>query len=379
MVKISPRLENLLNIVHEDDCLLVLNKPAGLVCHPTKGDEFSSLISRARLYLNSSLSAAGGGEGRIPRPWERERVAEGRVRVKGKTLFDAGEVVCGFQPSAFPPSVADLLRRTGSLRPCLVNRLDRETSGIVIVAKNSEIAGELGKIWEARAVKKDYLAIVHGRVRDDHGLIDAPLGKDQRSIVAVKDCVRPDGAPSQTEYWVERRFSRVVHQSTRGRAGSPLPAAVTTTSDGAHGVTRPTEARLSDATQPAPSSILHPLARRLVSAKQCEDGSAAKTAPSSFSLLRVIPRTGRKHQIRIHLAHLGHPIVGDKLYGGDEDLYLALVENRLTPEQLARLILPHQALHACAVRFLWRGQPMEFSSAPEPWFQKFVGDDVRSL
>jgi 23S rRNA pseudouridine1911/1915/1917 synthase len=286
-----------LNVLHEDAGLLVINKPAGLVCHPTKGDEFSSLISRARLYLKPS------------------------------TL--------NLQPSTH-----------------LINRLDRETSGIVIIAKNSEIAGELGKIWESRAVAKEYLAIVHGHVHDDHGLIDAPLGKDKRSIVAVKDCVRPDGAPSQTEFRVERRFARVVHQSTHGRAGSPLPAAVTSTSDGAHGVTRPTEARLSDATQTTPSFIFHP--------------------PSSFSLLRLIPRTGRKHQIRIHLAHLGHPIVGDKLYGGDEDLYLALVENRLTPGQLARLILPHQALHACAVRFLWRGQPMEFSCAPEPWFLEFA-------
>ena len=86
----------------------------------------------------------------------------------------------------------------------LVNRLDRETSGVVIIAKNSETAGELGKIWEARAVQKEYLAIVHGHVRDDHGLIDAPLGKDEHSQVAVKDCVRPDGAPAQTEFWVEQ-------------------------------------------------------------------------------------------------------------------------------------------------------------------------------
>ena len=161
------KIPAVLNILHEDAGLLVINKPAGLVCHPTKGDEFSSLISRVRLYLLSTLN----------RP----------------VLHSA--CATEDQPST-------------SVAPHLVNRLDRETSGIVIVAKNSEIAGELGKIWEARAVGKEYLAIVHGHVRDDHGLIDAPLGKDERSIVAVKDCVRPDGAPSQTEFRVERRFAR---------------------------------------------------------------------------------------------------------------------------------------------------------------------------
>jgi 23S rRNA pseudouridine1911/1915/1917 synthase len=274
-----------LNIIHEDAGLLVINKPAGLVCHPTKGDEFSSLISRTRLYLKIATSPA-----------------------QLSTLNS--------QPSTVPS-------------PHLVNRLDRETSGIVIVAKNSEIAGELGKIWESRAVQKEYLAIVHGRVRDDHGLIDAPLGKDEQSKVAVKDCVRPDGAPAQTEFWVERRFNRPRPRQSKSRDNGRERGGV------------------------------------------CSEFRPARRDGSTYSLLRVIPRTGRKHQIRIHLAHLGHPIVGDKLYGGDEDLYLALVENRLTPEQLARLILPHQALHACAVRFLWRGQPMEFSCAPEPWFSDF--------
>jgi len=284
-------LEKLFAILHEDAGLLVVNKPAGLVCHPTKGDEFSSLISRARLYLKPS------------------------------TL--------NLQPSTH-----------------LVNRLDRETSGVVIIAKNSETAGELGKIWETRAVQKEYLAIVHGYVRDDHGLIDAPLGKDERSRVAIKDCVRPDGAPSQTEYWVERRFSVGVQASACSNS------------------------TLKRELQHIAPSIHNSLARR----------SVAETAqPSTYSLLRVIPRTGRKHQIRIHLAHLGHPIVGDKLYGGDEDLYLALVENRLTDEHRARLILPHHALHARAVRFAWRGQPMEFSCAPEPWFNTFVAADVRRL
>ena len=249
-------MEKLFEIIFEDDDLLVLNKPAGLFCHPTKGDEYSSLISRVRLHLG-------------------------------------------------PGSTAHL-----------VNRLDRETSGVVVVAKNPVTAGELGKILESRAVTKEYLAIVHGHVAAEQGMIDAPLGKDERSRVAIKDCVRPDGAAAQTEYFVERRFERVQRS--------------------------------------APSSILHP--------------------PSSFSLLRVLPRTGRKHQIRIHLAHLGHPIVGDKLYGGDEDLYLALVEDRLTPEQRARLILPHHGLHAASVKFVWRGMERVFAAPPEVWFAGFSCD-----
>ena len=287
MVKISLRLENLFAILHEDAGLLVINKPAGLVCHPTKSGEMSSLIGRVRLYLKTE-----------------------NLKLETSTAPSPG-------------------LQTPDPKPHLVNRLDRETSGIVIIAKNSETAGELGKIWESRAVQKEYLAIVHGHVRDDHGLIDAPLGRDEQSKVAIKDCVRPDGASAQTEFWVEQRFSvGVQSREVRNCSSGTLKR----------------ELQLS-----GPSSILH----------------------RPFSLLRIIPRTGRKHQIRIHLAHLGHPIVGDKLYGGDEDLYLALVENRLTPEQRARLILPHQALHACAVRFLWRGQAREFSCPPEPWFTGF--------
>ena len=299
-----------LNVIHEDADLLVINKPAGLVCHPTKSGEMSSLIGRARLHLNTCGS--------------RREPAHSSILEKNQ-----GELA--FAAAKSTP------------QPHLVNRLDRETSGIVIVAKNSESAGELGKIWEARAVQKEYLAIVHGHVRDDHGLIDAPLGKDERSIVAVKDCVRPDGAPAQTEFRVERRFSQsLVGRSCRS-AWTRSPSSV------AEPLRRVDSASLPVAV--SPPSILH--------------------HPSSFSLLRVTPRTGRKHQIRIHLAHLGHPSVGDKLYGGDEDIYMALVENRLTPEQLARLILPHQALHACAIRFVWRGQPMEFCCEPEPWFSDF--------
>ena len=136
------RLNPLFAIIYEDDDLLVINKPAGLVCHPTKGDEYSSLISRIRLHLGPDASAH------------------------------------------------------------LINRLDRETSGVVLAAKNAVTAGELGKILESRAVTKEYLAIVHGHVAVEQGTVEAPLGKDTHSVVAIKDCVRPDGALARTDYWV---------------------------------------------------------------------------------------------------------------------------------------------------------------------------------
>jgi 23S rRNA pseudouridine1911/1915/1917 synthase len=235
-------LSGLFSIIYEDADLLVINKPAGLVCHPTKNGEMSSLIGRARLHLGAGMM------------------------------------------------------------PHLVNRLDRETSGVVVVAKNPATAGDLGKILEGRAVTKEYFAIVHGHPREAHGLIEAALGKDTNSRVVVKDCVRPDGSPAQTEYWVERNFAR---------------------------------------------------------------------AEGQFALVRLAPRSGRKHQIRIHLAHLGHPIVGDKLYGGDEDLYLALVEGRLNDSQRAKLILPYHALHAASLAFEWRMKLWQFRADCEAWFQDF--------
>jgi 23S rRNA pseudouridine1911/1915/1917 synthase len=117
------------------------------------------------------------------------------------------------------------------------------------------------------------------------------------------------------------------------------------------------------------------------------DGAAAVTqfwveqrferAEGRFALLRLTPLTGRKHQLRIHLAHLGHPIVGDKLYGSDERLYLDLVGGRLTVEQRRRLLLPCQALHAAALSFPWNGRVRLFQALPEDWFTRFIEADTR--
>jgi len=263
-----------LEILHEDPGLLIVNKPAGLVCHPTKGDVYSSLISRARLYL-------GAGS-----------------------------------------------------RPQLVNRLDRETSGVTVFAKDERTARYLRRHWEARQVEKDYLAIVHGHVSQDYGLIEAPLGRDEVSRVAIKDCVRQDGASARTEYWVQKRFVRNLN------AGSP-------------------ELELN------PNELVRTIS---------PEGHTSQREASAFTLLKLSPRTGRKHQIRIHLAFLGHSIVGDKLYGGDEDMYLALVEGRLTAEQNQRLLLQYHALHAQALHFEWEGRRRTFRAPPEPWFTTFAGE-----
>ena len=238
--------EQLFQIVHEDDEFLAINKPAGLVTHPTKGDEYSSLVSRVRLYL--------GHPGH------------------------------------------------------LINRLDRETSGIVMIVKTVESANALRKLWQAREVVKTYEAIVHGHPAEESGIITARLGKDPTGEVSIRDWVLAEGATAETEYRVINRFQR--------REGD-------------------------------------------------------------FAHVEAKPKTGRKHQIRIHLSSIGHHIAGDKLYGADQRLYLQFVLSKLTEEGRAQLILPNHALHASTLTFTWRGQPLEFKAPPEQWFTDFLeGKDV---
>jgi 23S rRNA pseudouridine1911/1915/1917 synthase len=205
----------LLSIVEETADYIVVDKPGELVCHPTKDGPTSSLIGRLRLHLEGS---------------------------------DA--------------------------EPRFVNRLDRETSGLVVISKNRDYHKVLCRQMET--AHKVYWAVVEGRPDAPAGTIDQPLGKDEASAVVVKQAVRPDGRPSRT-HW--RALSTV----------------------------------------------------------------------DNATLLEVGLETGRMHQIRVHLSWLGHPVVGDKLYGHDETLYLELAEQSWTPRLRAALATERHLLSAVEI------------------------------
>ncbi len=178
----------------------------------------------------------------------------------------------------------------------IVNRLDRETSGLVLVAKTSAAARRFGLLMQQQRVEKEYLAIVWGWPEWEHYFVDAPLarqGKHQDSTIWLKQMIHPRGTPAQTEFYVERRFIR-----SKGMARPP--------------------------------------------------GAPYGNAPDAekFTLIRAHPRTGRTHQIRVHLSAIGHPIVGDKIYGPDEHLYLRFIETGWMAELEQRLLLPRHALHS---------------------------------
>lgn len=177
-----------LDILHEDDDVIVLNKPPGMVVHPGAGRSTGTLV-HALLAHCGTLPGIGGVE-----------------------------------------------------RPGIVHRLDRDTSGVLVVAKTEAAHQSLSRQFKARVVRKRYLALVHGPVRQEAGRIQAAIGRreDDRKRMGVR--VR-GGREARTRYRVLRR----------------LP---------------------------------------------------------EMTLLALDLETGRTHQIRVHLAHIGHPVIGDRVYGG---------------------------------------------------------------
>jgi len=177
-----------LNIVYEDDDLLVIDKPAGLAVHPAPGHASHTLVNAILSHL-SSLPDTGD--------WQR---------------------------------------------PGIVHRLDKDTSGLMLVAKNSAAHLNLTDQFKARSVVKAYLVLVKGQLTPEDGVIEAPIGRDQRHPVRMAVVAEGSGREARTEYHVVSYMG-------------------------------------------------------------------------NYALLEVRPETGRTHQIRVHLAAIGYPVVGDKMYG----------------------------------------------------------------
>jgi len=233
--------ETSFSIIDECDDWIVVNKPAPLVVHPTNNRDEPTLLGGLDALLSFDL-------------------------VNGAKLG-------------------------------IINRLDRETSGVVIVTKNTPAARMLSRAIERREVTKTYRAIVFGWPESNRFNIDEPIlrqGQVRNSTVWVKQTVHQDGRECQTSVQVLRRFEK--------------------------------------------------------------DGRR-------FSELRVTPRTGRMHQIRVHLAWAGYPIIGDKLYGPSEKWYLLFMANGWSSEMLKALCMKRQALHAERMNFVELGLVWE---APLP-------------
>ena len=222
-----------LQIVYEDDALLVIDKPAGLVVHPAPGHASGTLVN-AILAHCPELAAAEGV-------------------------------------------------RAGA-RPGIVHRLDRDTSGLIVVAKNERVRRNLQRQFKDREVYKAYLALLEGHLQPAWGRIEAPVGRDPKHRQRM--AVLPGGREAVTEYHVLEQFAHSL-------------------------------------------------------------GAAA----GDYTLVQAEPKTGRTHQIRVHLASIGHPVVGDLVYG------------RRKP----RLPVPRQFLHAwkLAFRHPKTGMRVEFE-APLP-------------
>ena len=252
-----------LDIVYEDDELIVVNKPAGIVVHPAAGVSSGTLANALAFQL---------------------RIADCGLMTKDNDTARETE----------PDETSSQLANPQSLRPGIVHRLDRNTSGLLVVAKTASAHENLSEQFRAREVFKSYVALAHGRISGEGGRIAEPLARDPRKRTQM--AVVRGGREALTLYRVLRCYER-------------------------------------------------------------------------FTLLDVEIKTGRTHQIRVHLAWLKHPVVGDETYGGGRD--------RNVPDARVRLMitkLNRQFLHAAHLGFRHprTGEMVRFSAPLPDELQMFL-------
>lgn len=240
-----PKPEKLpLDIIYEDEDILVIDKPAGMVVHPACGN-YSGTLVNALLNYKGFLTDFN------------------KPRTEPKARKDEQHV----------------------LRPGIVHRLDKDTSGIILVAKKGSSLRKLSNQLKNRSVIKKYIAVAKGLISLDEGIIDLPISHDKKNrMKMVVD--RYDGKEAVTHY-------KVIYRNKE----------------------------------------------------------------KNFTVLEVIPKTGRTHQIRVHFSHIGHPILGDTLYNGP-----------VVPG------LSRQALHAKSISFLHpaKNKIVEFSAQIPPDIKQFI-------
>lgn len=205
-------------------------------------------------------------------------------------------------------SATDILsKQRPDFKPHPVHRLDRETSGVLVLAKTAGAARELGAQFARRGLRKEYLAVVSGVVAFEWRIVDAPLAA-ARGIIRVRQAVKAQGVRALTE------LERLAVAEDR-------------------------------------------------------------------SLVLAVPKTGRLHQIRVHLASLGHPVLGDKLYMGEGEAYLKAVDRKLTDEDLLRLKAPRQMLHAWRLSFThpMTGASLTVVAPPPEDFRECAGGMMRGV
>ncbi|HXU08178.1 MAG TPA: RluA family pseudouridine synthase, partial [Blastocatellia bacterium] len=228
-----------LEIVFEDDQIVVVVKPAGMLVHPTKSVKSGTLANALAYHLNRS----------------RIEDRESRIEDRGSRIEDRESRIEKTQLAAGDPR-SSILDSQSVIRPGLVHRLDRATSGLMVIAKTPRALAILSKHFRKRLVEKRYVTLVHGEVETNAGSISAPIGRD------------PDERPQ----W------RVMEEG-----------------------------------------------------KQAETKFTVLERLLGATLLELEPVTGRTNQLRIHCAHIGHPIVGDEVHCGlrIEDCGLAQSAKRL--------------------------------------------------
>lgn len=254
----EPEVDLDYRVVYEDDAILVVDKPGNLPVHPTGRYFFHTLLTQLRVQNGNEVD-------------------------QKKEFY-------------------------------LVHRIDRETSGLLVIGKTSAAAASLVAQWDRKGVKKEYLAIVKGRVERDSFVVDAPLAKDPHSEIKLK-----------------------MHVVELGADGEPL---------------------FLPKSEMLPSRTAIEVVERV----------------GNYTVVRAIPHTGRQHQIRVHLWHVGHPIAGDKLYGTDASFFLRTMKEVLEVEVEHGVFLSRHALHAYRLGFRHpvTDEPMEFTSPLPPELDEFL-------